>query len=100
MQMTKYLKLKNNSDPWLVPHSSCLIDEVFVEKYCKNDEKKQLELEKKIKEQKGKVAEEKKKKEELKKENTKKVNHNEDSKNADLNKPSVYDHSNFQILIL
>jgi hypothetical protein len=39
MKATKYLKLKSDKDPWLVTHSSCLIDEVFIEKYCRNDEK-------------------------------------------------------------
>ena len=33
MRNIKYLKLKNNSDPLLLSHSSCLIDEVFVDKF-------------------------------------------------------------------
>mmetsp|Transcript_26896 Transcript_26896/g.26819 ORF Transcript_26896/g.26819 Transcript_26896/m.26819 type:complete len:116 (-) Transcript_26896:849-1196(-) len=33
MKNIKYLKLKDQSDPLLVPHSSCLIDEVFIDKY-------------------------------------------------------------------
>ena len=35
MKLTRYLDLKNTSFPLLVTHSSWLIDEVFVEKYCK-----------------------------------------------------------------
>lgn len=42
MREIKYLKLKDESDPLLVPHSSCLIDDVFIEKYCKLSENKEL----------------------------------------------------------
>lgn len=59
MKTTKYLKLKSDKDPWLVTHSSCLIDEVFIDKYCDTSEKKALAAEKKRKEE-----EEKKKAEE------------------------------------
>ena len=37
MKLTHYLDLKNKSLPWLVTHSSCLIDEVFIEKYWNTD---------------------------------------------------------------
>jgi hypothetical protein len=59
MKGIKYLKLKKTKDPWLVPHSSCLIDGVFVERYCKNDEKKRLELERKKKKEEEKLKAEK-----------------------------------------
>lgn len=68
MKEIKTLKLKSDADPWLVTHSSCLIDEVFVEKYCTTSERKALEIEKKKKEEEDKIkAEEDKKKEEQKK---------------------------------
>lgn len=58
MKATKYLKLKKNKDPWLVPHSSCLIDNVFIEKYCRNDEKKIMEILARKKEREEKEKEE------------------------------------------
>lgn len=39
MKAIKYLNLKKDKEPWLVTHSSCLIDEVFVQKYCNLEEK-------------------------------------------------------------
>ena len=51
MKATKYLKLKSDKDPWLVTHSSCLIDEVFIDKYCTTSERKALEAERKKKEE-------------------------------------------------
>ena len=62
MKATKYLKLKSDKDPWLVTHSSCLIDEVFIDKYCDTSEKKALEAEKKRKEEEDKKKEEEEKK--------------------------------------
>jgi hypothetical protein len=59
MKQIKYLKLKKNKGPWLVPHSSCLIDEVFIEKFCDNSEKKELEDAKKKKEEQDKLKAEK-----------------------------------------
>ena len=95
MKATKYLKLRKNKDPWLVPHSSCLIDEVFVDKYCLSEEKKTLEMEKKKKEEEEKQKAEKQKLEEeqkrLNEENKGKAN--EDSKDA--NKQSVMDKGRF-----
>ena len=87
MKATKYLKLKNDKDPWLVTHSSCLIDEVFVETYCKNDQKRILEIEKRRKEEDLKRAEEKKKRQEEKKKalEDKKAKEQEDKKNKELN---------------
>ena len=64
MKATKYLKLRKSKDPWLVPHSSCLIDEVFVDKYCRSEEKKTLEIEKKKKEEEERQKAEKQKLEE------------------------------------
>ena len=67
MKGIKYLKLKNDKDPWLVTHTCWLIDEVFVEKYCKNDQKRILEIEKRRKEEDMKREEIKKKKQEERK---------------------------------
>lgn len=67
MKATKYLKLKKDKDPWLVPHSSCLIDEVFIEKYCRDDERKKLEAEKKKKEEEDKLKAEEQQREEERK---------------------------------
>ena len=64
MMNTKYLKLRSDKDPWLVKHSSCLIDEVFIEKHCDTSEKKILEIEKKKKEEEKKKAEDEKKRKE------------------------------------
>ena len=67
MKATKYLKTKKDKNPWLVPHSSWLIDEVFIDKYCQSDEKKKLEEDKKKKEEEEKINAAKKKEEEEKK---------------------------------
>ena len=34
MKATKYLKTNKDKNPWLVTHSSWVIDEVFIDKYC------------------------------------------------------------------
>jgi len=89
MKATQYLKLRSQKDPWMVPHSSCLIDEVFVDKYCQNDEKKQLARDKKKKEEeeKDKAAEEQK-------------NNNQDANgNGEINKDSIVDRGT-RLLIL
>ena len=56
MKSTKYLKLNSDSDPWFVTHSSCLIDRVFIEKYCSNDQKRIQEIERKKREEAEKIA--------------------------------------------
>lgn len=102
MKQIKYLKLKKDDDPWLVAHSSWLIDEVFIQKYCKTSQKKELEEalkkkeeEDKIKAEKDKLAEEKKK---LDEENNK--NQNEDD-GAVGNKDSMIDKGmSFYIYVL
>lgn len=109
MKATKYLKLNQDKDPWLVPHSSCLIDEVFIEKYCQNDEKKNMEKEKQKKEEEDKKkAEEDKVAEEQKRldEENKTVNLNgenakeEEKQNPDeLNKNSIMDRDSDQDLL-
>jgi hypothetical protein len=96
MKSIKYLKLKSDKDPLLLPHSSCLIDEVFVDKYCKTDEKKQLELDKKKKEEeekekaeKDKLSEEQKLLDEANKNN---MEEDKDAKDViDFNKDSIID---------
>jgi hypothetical protein len=86
MAGTKYLKLKKMDDPWLVPHSSCLIDEVFIDKYCKGDEKKELEEAKKKKEEEDKKrAEEEKVKEEQKRKEEEEKKNNPDGQGANMN---------------
>jgi hypothetical protein len=67
MKEIKYLKLKDESDPLLVPHSSCLIDDVFIEKYCKSIENKELEEAKQKKDEEEKLKAENEKLEEEKK---------------------------------
>ena len=42
MKLTRYLNLKNNRLPWLVAHSSWLVDEVFIERYCNIDKNNML----------------------------------------------------------
>ena len=67
MKATKYLKTKNDKNPWLVTHSSCLIDEVFIDKYCQSDEKKKLLEDKKKKEEEEKINAAKQKEDEERK---------------------------------
>jgi hypothetical protein len=68
MKGIKYLKLKDNAYPLMIPHSSCLIDEIFVDKYCKTEEKKNLEQDKKkIEEEQGRPEEEQKRLDEVNK---------------------------------
>ena len=43
MKNTRYLELKSCDYPLLVTHSSCLIDEIFIKKYCHTREIKALE---------------------------------------------------------
>ena len=86
MKATKYLKLKQNKDLWLVPHTSCLIDEVFIEKYCLSDEKETMEKEKKIKEQEEKqkkLVEEQKRLDDTNQNNNPGVNKREAAVEAD-----------------
>jgi hypothetical protein len=59
MKLIKHLKFKKDTCPLLIPHSSCLIDEVFIEKFCDNSEKKELEEAKKKKEEQDKLKTEK-----------------------------------------
>jgi hypothetical protein len=59
MKLIKHLKFKKDTYPLLIPHSSCLIDEVFIEKFCDNSEKKELEEAKKKKGEEDKLKAEK-----------------------------------------
>jgi len=89
MKNIKYLKLKDQSDPLLVPHSSCLIDEVFIDKYWDTKEKKELEEAKKKKEQEDKEREEQKAKQE--EQNQLPENEKEQEDDIDGNKNSIVD---------
>ena len=51
MKATKYLKLNSDKDPWLVAHSSWLIDKVFIDKYWSNDQKRIQEIERRKREE-------------------------------------------------
>ena len=51
MKATKYLKLNSDKDPWLVTHSSWLIDKVFIDKYWSNDQKRIQEIERRKREE-------------------------------------------------
>lgn len=92
MKSIKYLKLKNADFPLMVPHSSCLIDEVFIDKFCKTDEKKNLEQDKKKKEEElkqqqehEKIAEEQKRLDELNMKNEEDKDEFDDIKESQIN---------------
>lgn len=55
MKTIKYLKLNNKNLPWSVPHSSCLIDKAFTNKYCSFELARAKLLETKRKEQEEKA---------------------------------------------
>jgi hypothetical protein len=84
MKLIKHLKFKKDTYPLLIPHSSCLIDEVFIEKFCDNSEKKELEEAKKKKEEEDKLKTEK----DLLAEEQKKIDE-ENNKNQDEGEDAV-----------
>ena len=64
-------------------HSSCLIDEVFIDKYCQSDEKKKLLEDKKKKEEEEKINAAKQKEEEERKRKEEEEKKGQDPSKAD-----------------
>ena len=56
MENTKYIPLENDKFPWVGAHCSCLLDELFREKYTIDGKDRKMKREREVQERRAKEA--------------------------------------------